>query len=111
MLQKATTEAGGRWNPPKHLTLQEKAAIGKARAAGKEYEAARLKGQAEGRWVEKQVREEMKEVNPDLQWNSKGVDVVDPNTGLKYETMSGSKSNIDRHAKRMADDQFRFITF
>ena len=58
-------------------------------------------------WVET----EMKGQFPDLKWNPKGVDAVDPATGRQYEILSGTRSNVDRHVKRMADELFRMIRF
>lgn len=53
----------------------------------------------------------MKGQFPDLKWNPKGVDAVDPATGRQYEILSGTRSNVDRHVKRMADELFRMIRF
>jgi len=42
---------------------------------------------------------------------SKGVDVVDPATGTRYEILSGTASNLARHGRRMAGEFFRMLTF
>ncbi|WP_309897156.1 hypothetical protein [Archangium sp.] len=42
---------------------------------------------------------------------NKGVDVVDPTTGTRYEILSGTDSNLARHGRRMAGEFFRMLTF
>ncbi|WP_232537049.1 hypothetical protein [Cystobacter fuscus] len=42
---------------------------------------------------------------------SKGIDVVDPVSGRKYEILSGTASNMARHGRRMAGEFFRMLTF
>jgi len=105
-LQAATKTAAGQWNASK-LSLAEREAIRAAEAGGEGWRVPLLKQQAKGRWVEKQVRN----LFPNLKWSRQGVDAIDPATGVKYDILSGSKSNMDRHAKRMADVLFRMITF
>ena len=63
--------------------------------------------QARGRWVESRVKAQF----PELKWQAKGVDAVDPKTGVKYEVLSGARSNVDAHAKRMSQETFRMIKF
>jgi len=46
---------------------------------------------------------------PQLNWSSVGPDVQ--HGGLAYDVMSGTVSNMTKHAKRMSDVLFRFITF
>ena len=61
--------------------------------------------------MENQVRLGAEQAGLDLQWNRSGVDVFDPTTGLKYDILSGTKSNIDAHAKRISNELFRMIYF
>jgi hypothetical protein len=42
---------------------------------------------------------------------SKGIDVVDPRTGRRYEILSGTESNLARHGRRLATEFFRMLTF
>jgi hypothetical protein len=60
-----------------------------------------------GQWVEKILRREFTQ----LKWNSRGVDAVDPATGIRYEVLSGTHSNMELHGRRLADTFFRMITF
>lgn len=60
-----------------------------------------------GQWVEKELKREFTH----LRWSDKGVDVVDPSTGVGYEVLSGTTSNMALHGRRMADTFFRLITF
>jgi hypothetical protein len=46
-----------------------------------------------------------------LRWNNRGVDAVDPMTGYRYEILSGTKSNLELHGRRMAEELFRMIAF
>jgi hypothetical protein len=105
-LQAAAKTAASQWNASK-LTAAERQAIAQARAEGKGWLAKLLEKQAEGRYVESQVRPQF----PNLQWSRKGVDVIDPATGIKYDVLSGTEWNMTLHAKRMADVLFRMITF
>jgi hypothetical protein len=70
-----------------------------------------LRGYAKGQWVEAQVQRQTAEEGVNLDWSRKGVDAVDPATGIKYDIMSGSTSNIAEHAERMSEVLFRYITF
>lgn len=109
-LQDATDNAAARWNTS-NLTPAESNAIESARASGEYWRANLLQQQAKGRWIESQVKSDPDIAGMDLDWNRVGVDAVDPNTGLSYDIMSGSKSNMDAHAMRMSDVVFRMITF
>jgi hypothetical protein len=63
---------------------------------------------ARGKFVEQRLRDQFKH----LRWSpNKGVDAVDPATGLKYEILSGTKWNLELHGRRMAKELFRMITF
>lgn len=105
-LQRAVTKESQRWSPSR-LSTPESQAIAKARTANEPWRGNLLEAQAKGRWVESRVRQQF----PDLRWNRTGVDAVDPSTGIQYEILSGTRSNLDRHAKRMSDAIFRMITF
>ena len=95
-----------RWSPSR-ISTPESQAIAKARAANEPWRGNLLEAQAKGRWVESRVREQF----PDLRWNRTGVDAVDPSTGIQYEILSGTRSNLALHAKRMSEEIFRMITF
>jgi len=110
-LQNLASDAGRRWNPVRHLSLDEREAIARAREQGEYWQANLLEKQAKGRWVEKQVKMGAEKSGLKLDWSRRGADVVDPSTGLKYDILSGTKSNIDVHARRMYNELFRFITF
>lgn len=60
-----------------------------------------------GQWVEKMLRREFTQ----LKWNGRGVDAIDPATGVRYEVLSGTNSNMELHGRRLADTFFRMITF
>lgn len=57
--------------------------------------------------MERRVSDEFK----NLRWRRQGVDALDPSTGLQYEVLSGTRSNLDLHGRRMAGEMFRMITF
>jgi hypothetical protein len=105
-LQKAVDDIARGWSPAK-LSGPEQDAIDKARAAGKPWRAKLLERQARGRWVERKAEAKF----PELTWSRRSVDAVDPGTGIAYEVLSGTRENLDRHAKRMANELFRMITF
>ena len=105
-LQKATSKASQQWNRSR-LSIPERQAIADAHAANEHWRANLLESQAKGRWVETRVRQQF----PELRWNKSGVDAVDPSTGIQYEILTGTRGNLDRHAKRMSDEIFRMITF
>ena len=69
--------------------------------------ARRWEGQARGRYVEAKLQERFQELN----WSRKGVDAIDPKTGIKYEVLSGTEDNMARHGRRMSKEVFRLITF
>jgi hypothetical protein len=105
-LQAAARQAAGQWNAGR-LTQAEQLAIAQAHARGEHWLGHLLERQARGRWVETQVRQQF----PQLQWSRTGSDVLDPATGLRYDVMSGTRSNLDLHAQRMSDVFFRMIDF
>jgi hypothetical protein len=105
-LQDAARRLAKQWGPDK-LSKSETDAINKALSRGKYHRALQWERQARGRWVERQL----KELFTHLNWSSKGVDVVDPATGYKYEVLSGTDSNFMLHGRRMYDTFFRMISF
>ncbi|WP_395852909.1 hypothetical protein [Cystobacter fuscus] len=75
-----------------------------------EYWLARLlEREARGRYVQAKVKTQFEHLY-DFSL-SKGIDVVDPATGTRYEILSGSASNLARHGRRMAGEFFRMLTF
>jgi hypothetical protein len=106
-LQAAARQAAKRWSP-NDLSINERDAIQEARKQGKYFKAHLLERMARGKFVEKQLREQFKH----LRWSpNKGVDAVDPATGLQYEILSGTKWNMEMHGRRMAEELFRMIVF
>ncbi|HYO53860.1 hypothetical protein [Archangium sp.] len=106
-LQAAATRVANKWGPGR-LTPGERAAIDEARRKGKYFQAARLEGQARGRWVEEQLRDQFKH----LEWNRQGVDITGPNgSKYHYEVLAGTADNFGRHGRRMSDILFRMIFF
>lgn len=109
-LQTLATDAAARWSPTR-LSANERRAIGEARSAGEHWRANLLQQQAKGRWVEKQVKDAADIERLPLQWSGRGLDATDLRNGTKYDVMSGTKSNMDTHAKREPNQIFRMITF
>lgn len=110
-LQELTTAAAKKWNKNKNLSINEQEAIQEAIEEKEYWRANLLEKQAKGRWVENQVKKATESMQMNLKWSKRGVDVTDMNTGIKYDILSGTSSNIDLHAKRMSDELFRIITF
>ncbi len=106
-LQAAVTQVSKTWGRDK-LTENELAAITRAMDKGKYWLARLLEREARGRFVHRKVEEQFK-----LRYlfRNQGVDVVDPVTGLQYEILSGTTSNLARHGQRMAGEFFRMLTF
>jgi hypothetical protein len=74
-----------------------------------EYWLARLlEREARGRFVQVKVNAQFEHLY-DFSL-SKGVDVVDPATGARYEILSGTTSNLARHGRRTAGEFFRRLT-
>ncbi len=109
-LQTLATDAAARWSPTR-LSPTERAAITKAHRAGDHWLGNLLQQQAKGRWVEGQVRNASVAEKLPVQWARQGLDVTDLRNGTKYDVMSGTKSNLDAHAKREPNQLFRMITF
>jgi hypothetical protein len=106
-LQAAAQRIAQGWGDAQ-LTQSERAAIERALKAGNESSARHLEGLARGRWVHARLKDEF----PQLNWSSKGVDVVDPRPGgQKYEVLSGTSENFAVHGRRMATEFFRMIFF
>ncbi|MFL5358124.1 hypothetical protein [Archangium sp.] len=107
-LQEAVTRAAEEWGPDR-LSKQETEAIQKALDEGEYWLARLLEREARGRFVQQRVSQQFKHLY-DFNLN-KGVDVIDPATGYKYEILSGTESNLARHGRRMAGEFFRMLTF
>ncbi len=107
-LQRAVTEAAQQWGPHR-LSRAEKEAIAEALQKGEYWLAHLLEREARGRFVQNRVKKQFEEFL-DFSLN-KGVDVIDPATGTRYEILSGTASNLARHGRRMAGDFFRMLTF
>jgi hypothetical protein len=108
-LQAETDIAAEKWDESQ-LSINEQLAIAEAEMDGEYWRGKLLKAQAKGRWVENEVRVSTLSMDA-IQWSRTGVDVTDLNSGLKYDILSGTKSNMDTHAKRMPNDLFRMIKF
>jgi len=106
-LQEAVTQASKEWGPHR-LSGNERKAIEEAQARGKYWLARLLEREARGRFVHERVKVQFEEL---YQFNTRGVDVVDLKTGLRYEILSGTESNLARHGRRMAGEFFRMLTF
>ena len=98
------------WNTSK-LTAPQARAIQEQIDAGRPYVAKIYEARYRGSWVEDRVRESAMSELPDLKWYERGVDVVDPKTGLRYDILSGSYGNMTEHAQRMSNEVFRMIPF
>ena len=96
----------GQWGPTK-LRRQETNAIENARAKGEHWKANLLESEARGRFVHAQLERQF----PRLEWKRTGVDAVDPKTGIQYEILTRTESNMARHGRRMAEELFRMIGF
>jgi hypothetical protein len=107
MLQEAVARAAKEWGPSE-LSFKEERAIKEALERGEHWLARLLEREARGRFVHAKVEAQFR---GRLRFNSQGVDVVDPQTGYKYELLSGSESNLARHGRRMATEFFRMLPF
>jgi hypothetical protein len=107
-LQAEAIRVAKEWGPNK-LSGNEREAIRQAFAQGKPFQALWLERLARGRWVEKQLERKVQHLR--LTWNRQGVDVTDPATGLQYEVLSGTTSNLELHGRRMSETFFRMIGF
>jgi hypothetical protein len=107
-LQKAVTEAAQQWGQHR-LSPNERQAINDALKKGEYWLAHLLEREARGRFVQTQVEGRFKHLY-DFSL-SKGVDIVDPANGRRYEILSGTASNLARHGRRMAGEFFRMLTF
>jgi hypothetical protein len=108
MLQEAVTRAASEWGPHR-LSQNERRAIDEAKKKGQYWLVRLLDREARGRYVQAKVERQFKHL---YDFNLKrGIDVVDPRTGRKYEILSGTESNLARHGRRMAGEFFRMLTF
>jgi hypothetical protein len=105
-LQAAATRAAQRWHPGR-MSGPETVAIARARKEGAHWKAHLLEREARGRFIHAEVAEEFGH----LRWNRRGVDAVDPKTGYKYELLTRTASNMERHGRRMSEELFRMIGF
>jgi hypothetical protein len=105
-LQRAAQRIARTWSRAE-LTDSQGAAIKEARDASNYLEAHLMERRFRGQWVENRLREQFQE----LRWSRTGVDAVDPATGLSYEVLTGTNSNMELHGRRMAEVFFRLITF
>lgn len=105
-LQAAATREAQNWSL-NLLREAERAAITQARAQGEHWKAHLLEREARGRFVHTRVAREFEH----LKWSRQGVDAVDPQTGYRYELLTGTPSNMQRHGRRMAEELFRMICF
>jgi len=94
------------WGPTK-MSQPESKAIEKARAKGEYWKANLLESEARGRYVHAMLEIQF----PRLKWNRNGVDAVDTKTGIQYEILTRTESNMARHGRRMAEELFRMIGF
>ncbi len=92
---------------PADMTFNEKNAVELARTQGEHWKANLLEREARGRYVHRAMQDRFKK----LEWNPKGIDVIDPKTGYKYELLTRTESNMARHGRRMSEELFRMIGF
>ncbi len=105
-LQTVTKEVAQQWHSGR-MNINERNAFRKASASGEHWKANLLEREARGRYVHREVSRRFK----NLEWNPKGVDAVDPKTGYRYELLTRTESNMERHGRRMAGELFRMIGF
>jgi hypothetical protein len=106
-LQEAVTQAAREWGNHR-LSPQEKEAIQEALKEGRQWLARLLEREARGRFVQQRVKRQFAK---GFTWNQQGVDVVDLQTGVRYEILSGTESNLALHGRRMSNEFFRMLTF
>jgi hypothetical protein len=78
-----------------------------ARAKGEYWKANLLESEARGRYVHAQLERQFQH----LEWHHRGVDAVDLKTGIQYEVLTRTESNMATHGRRMAEELFRMIGF
>ncbi|MFL5343173.1 MAG: hypothetical protein ACJ8AT_00160 [Hyalangium sp.] len=105
-LQAAAQRVAREWSRTQ-LSPEQVAAIERAVGQGKFLDARLMERRFRGQWVEKMLRDQFRH----LRWSGTGVDVFDPTTGLQYEVLAGTNSNMELHGRRMAEVLFRLITF
>jgi hypothetical protein len=106
-LQEAVNQAAREWGNGR-LSPNERKAIGEALERGENWLARLLEREARGRFVHETVRNQFRK---GFKWSRQGVDVVDLQTGFKYELLSATESNLARHGRRMSGEFFRMLTF
>jgi len=105
-LQAAATQVASRWSP-RSMSPREAQAVAEARAQGEYWKAHLLEREARGRFVHRVMADQFRQ----FRWNPRGVDAVDPSTGYKYELLTQTASNMERHGRRIAEELFRMISF
>ncbi|HEX8706100.1 MAG TPA: hypothetical protein VF815_45115 [Myxococcaceae bacterium] len=105
-LQAAAKKVAQQWHPGR-MNFNEQNAVELARTQGEHWKANLLEREARGRYVHREMQERFTQ----LEWHPKGVDVVDPKTGYKYELLTRTESNMARHGRRMSEELFRMIGF
>ena len=103
--------AGFRFRP----TADQREKLSRLHAEGRSdiarWVRARWRAQAQGRYVDSMVKQDLSETHPHLRLNARGVDITNPETGVSYELLRGSAANIHRHAMRMPHTLFRYVEF
>jgi hypothetical protein len=105
-LQAAAQRIAKNWNS-RELSPTQADAIAEARRQSQYLQAHLMERMFRGQWVEQALRRTFTQ----LRWTTRGVDAVDPTTGIRYEVLSGTRSNMELHGRRMAESFFRLITF
>ena len=94
------------WGPDR-MSRKEFEAVENARSRGEHWKANLLESEARGRYVHAQLKQQFQH----LEWNHRGVDAVDLKTGIQYEILTRTESNMAVHGRRMAQELFRMIGF
>jgi hypothetical protein len=102
----AAREVRNEWGLTKMRPNEFKALMA-ARARGEHWVANLLEAEARGRYVHARLKLQF----PHLEWNHKGVDAVDRTTGIQYEILTRTESNMARHGRRVANELFRMVGF
>jgi hypothetical protein len=89
------------------VPLEDDSPLATSSNAERYWKANLLESEARGRYVHAQLEERF----PHLEWKRIGVDAVDPATGIQYEILTRTESNMARHGRRMAEELFRMIGF
>ena len=109
-LQALASQHAQRWDGSQ-LTAPQRRAIQEQIDKGRPYVAKIYEARYRGSWIEDQVRASAQREFPHLQWNERGIDVIDHRTGFQYDILSGSVGNMTEHAQRLRNEMFRMVTF